>query len=144
MVAAGQGEERSGLAPALAVVAVGAGGAVGTALRYALSLALPQRAALPIGTLAANLIGAFALGALLEVLARTRLVGSRREAIRLALGSGVLGGFTTYSAFAVESALVLRGGSAVAGVGYAVLTVLLGIIASWFGILLAGRGWWRR
>ena len=82
---------------------VWAGGAIGTLIRYLVEEALPPSpAGWPWATFLINLTGSFALGFLLEFLARR---GSRRRpAARRppAVGTGVLGGYTTYSTFAVE------------------------------------------
>ena len=89
---------------------VAAGGAVGTALRELLMLAVPPVAEIPVATLGINVLGAFLLGALLETLARRGPdVGGRRK-LRLLLGTGALGGFTTYSSLATDtSLLIIRG-----------------------------------
>ncbi|WP_240613452.1 fluoride efflux transporter FluC [Brachybacterium endophyticum] len=57
--------------------------------------------------------------------------------MRLLLGIGFIGGYTTYSALATDTALLIGSGSAGTGVGYALGTVLLGGIATWTGILIA-------
>ena len=111
------------------------GGTAGTALREALSLVLPD-GRLPVATLGINLLGALLLGLLLEVLVRRGLdVGARRTA-RLLLGTGLLGGFTTYSALATETTLLVHDGAIGLAVGYALGTVLLGGVATWLGIVL--------
>ncbi|USZ69378.1 CrcB family protein [Halorussus salilacus] len=107
----------------LALVAVG--GFAGAALRYAVSVALPG--GFPWGTLAVNVAGSFALGVLFY---EARLVGRLGPRMRLLLGTGFLSSFTTYSAFAVETA-ALSPGLAVANVG---ANYALG-----FAAVLAGR-----
>ncbi len=126
----------------LAVVAVG--GAAGTAAREGLSLVVPPVGALPLATLLINLAGAFLLGVLLEALVRGGPdVGVRRIA-RLGLGTGFCGGFTTYSALAAATALLLVAGDAGLAVLYAAGTVLTGALATWAGILLGTTGARRR
>jgi CrcB protein len=79
---------------------IAAGGFVGAALRFAVAEALPAEA-LPWGTLAANVAGAFLLSILLY---ENRLVGSLSPETRLVVGTGFCSSFTTYSTFAVETA----------------------------------------
>ncbi len=118
------------------LLAVWLGGALGTGTRLLLTSATPA-AAVPAATFGANLVGAFALGLLLEGLTRP---GHRRRArlLRRLAGTGFLGGFTTYSALAVQ-AVGLRGVSSGLAIAYAVGTVLLGTAAAALGIRL-GRG----
>jgi CrcB protein len=79
---------------------IAVGGFVGAALRHAVSVTLPA-ATFPWGTLAANVLGSFALGVLLY---ENRLVGALSAETRLVVGTGFLSSFTTYSTFAVETA----------------------------------------
>lgn len=82
------------------VLAVGCGAAVGAWMRWGLGLLLnPLFGGLPLGTLAANLIGGFAMGA---VLAWVQAVPELTVATRLFLTTGLLGGLTTFSAFSGE------------------------------------------
>jgi fluoride exporter len=84
--------------PVLGVIAVGGG--IGSVLRYSLARALPTGAGdFPVATLVTNLLGSLLLGAL--VVAVTEVWRPHRL-LRPALGTGLLGGFTTFSAFAVE------------------------------------------
>jgi fluoride exporter len=117
------------------VLLIAGGGAIGSVLRYWLA-ALTQRHlgsltaswfghALPLGTLAVNLIGCLLIGALAALFVRHELP---HEQYRLALTVGVLGGFTTFSAFGLDTFVLLQRGhiwlalfnvvaSCVAGVG---------------------------
>lgn len=112
-----------------------AGGAVGTLLRALAEAALPAAGGLPVGTFAVNLLGAFLLGALVEGLARRGPDAGVRRLLRLGIGTGVLGGFTTYSTLAVETATL----PPLLGVGYLAATVVLGAAASRAGMLLGRR-----
>lgn len=118
------------------LVLVGAGGAVGTAAREGVTLLVPPLGQFPVATFAINLSGALLLGVLLEVLSRGGPDHGRRRAVRLLIGTGFLGGFTTYSALAVDTAALLGGDGTLAGVLYAAGTLLLGGAATWFGILI--------
>ncbi len=74
------------------------GGAAGTGLRYLLTTLIPPWAQVPVATLVINVVGAFVLGALLELLADRIIDAGWSPRIRLTIGTGGLGGFTTYSA----------------------------------------------
>lgn len=107
-----------------------AGGTLGTAAR--LTLVIPNDTIWStIGVAAVNLIGSFALGFLTGWASR-HPDGGRIRSTWLFLGTGMLGGFTTYSAFAVQAA----GGW---WLPMAVLTVVVGVAVAWGGIVL-GRG----
>lgn len=119
------------------VLLVFVGGAIGTAVRSALSAALPAVGGIPVVTFGINVVGAFLLGWLLEALAlRGPDEGGRRDA-RLFAGTGVLGGFTTYSAFAVDTDGLIASADVGAGILYAVATIVVGAAASVAGIALA-------
>ena len=117
------------------------GGAAGTAVRLAAEAQLPRPADLPLPTLLVNLAGALVLGALLEGLARRGADAGRRRGVRLLVGTGFCGGLTTYSTLAVEVDLLLAG-RPLAGVGYALVTVLLGLAAAAAGVAAAAS--WSR
>lgn len=122
---------------ASSIALVVAGGTVGTGAREALSLAFPPIDGIPYAILGINLVGAFLLGVLLESLARSGPDEGRRRSLRLLLGTGVLGGFTTYSALAADAASLLGDGATGAGILYALATVLVGAVATTAGIALA-------
>ena len=113
-----------------------AGGVLGVALRELLLLpfATGQAAAdslvLPAATMGVNVVGSFALGIVIGRL------GDRHPLARAFIGTGVLGGFTTYSAFAVQTALLL-GVAPWAGVVLAGVSVLLGLGAAALGLRVA-------
>lgn len=117
------------------VILVGLGGAVGTLVRYLWALAVPGAA----GTLVVNLSGALILGWLLTALHMRGSDEGRRASVRLFAGTGVLGGYTTYSTLAMGSADFLADGSVAVGVGYAIGSVVLGTACAAAGILLGRR-----
>ena len=121
------------------VASVAAGGALGSLARYGLNHALPSVGGWPVATLTENLLGAFLLGLLLEALGRAGAETPRRRWLRLTLGTGVLGGFTTYSALALETHGLLAEGRAGVALGYALLTVLGGTVTCLAGMALAAR-----
>lgn len=114
-----------------------AGGTVGVAAREALTLAFPPIHGIPFTIFAINMVGAFLLGVLLDALARRGPDRGKRRALRLLLGTGVIGGFTTYSALAADTASLLGSDAVAVGVGYSILTVLIGAACTWAGIGVA-------
>jgi len=114
-------------------IAIAIGGAVGSLLRYALfvaAVAVPGGSSIA-GTLAANLIGCFAIGWLMGVVFQHPEWMNESAAIGLRIG--VLGGLTTFSTFAAESTGLLSQGRIIAAVAYIASSVLLGIVAVFAG-----------
>jgi len=114
------------------LLAVAGGGAAGALARYGVALGLST----PSGTLAANALGSLLLGAFTADIAALAAVPERT---RLAVGAGFLSSFTTYSAFALETATA----APELAVGYALVTYLLGLGAVLVGRFLAVRAWGR-
>ncbi|AVY93633.1 MULTISPECIES: fluoride efflux transporter CrcB [Microvirgula] len=110
----------------LAFLYVGIGAAVGAWCRWVLSLLLnPLLASLPLGTLAANWIGALLMGVIMGLFSH---FGDWPDAMRLALTTGFLGGLTTFSTFSAEmSGFILAGqwASVMIGIGLHVFGSLL-------------------
>lgn len=114
------------------------GGTLGTATRVALTLAVAPTDGFPATIMGINVAGALLLGALLEALSRRGADEGARRRIRLLIGTGFLGGFTTYSALATDSVLLAAGSPALALLN-ALGTLVLGALATWLGIVLAAR-----
>ena len=116
------------------VLLVGAGGFVGAALRYVVGSGvynLSGQYSFPYGTLAVNIAGCFLIG-LLAGFAETRhLLG---EGTRAFIIIGLLGGFTTFSAFGYETVALVRDGLLAAAVANVGLQVVLGLFAVWIGL----------
>lgn len=123
----------------LLIAVVALGGTVGTAIRYAVTHLIPATHLIPWATACVNVIGAFLLGLLLERLARSGGETPRRTLARLGLGTGLLGGLTTYSALALEVQDLLARGEVSAGLGYGLGSVSAGLLAAVLGIVVAGR-----
>ncbi len=118
----------------LAVVA--AGGALGSAARYGLGELWPHHpGAVPWATFAVNVIGCFLLGLLMVFVVD---VWPPQRHVRPFLGVGVLGGFTTFSTYALDTRQLLVEGRAGAAVGYLIGTLVLALLAVVLGAL-AGR-----
>jgi CrcB protein len=110
--------------------------------RWAVGEAIPAPGGWPLATLMVNLAGALALGALLETLARRGADVGPRRLVRLTVGTGFLGAFTTYSALAVDGARLFSATRAGDGVWYLALTLLGGAAATLLGV--AGAAWLHR
>lgn len=115
-----------------------AGGALGAAMRFGVSRALPVGSGWPWGTFAVNVAGGFAMGVLAAWLLRG---DNAAEPLRLFLGVGVLGGFTTFSAFSLEMAQMVERGQGMLAGGYALVSVILALGAVFAGMMLARTIW---
>lgn len=117
-------------------LAIALGGALGTALRYGLNVATVAwlGPALPYGTFAANVVGSFLLGIVMEVAGGREILGTDA---RLVLGTGVLGGFTTYSSFNLEAIRLAEQGAWARAGGYVGATVVVCVIAGIAGVAAA-------
>jgi CrcB protein len=134
------------LAPKLGLVFLGAG--TGGVLRYGVSLGVSRLlgpsgpgstaplGGLPVGTIVVNVTGCFAIGVLGTLLAGP---GDQKETWRLALMVGVLGGYTTFSAFGRETLVLAQEGKWGAALGNVVLSNVLGIGAVVVGWWVASR-----
>ncbi|PUB28979.1 camphor resistance protein CrcB [Promicromonospora sp. AC04] len=98
----------------------------------------------PVGTLVVNISGALALGYLLEALGRRGRETVRRRKIRIGIGTGVLGGYTTYSTLALETERLFAAGLGWLALLYVVLTIAGGTAACLGGIAIAARADRRR
>lgn len=113
------------------------GGACGTGCRYGLSLLITGwlgAKAFPWATLVINVTGSFLIGLIVE-LHHAQVFSSATW--RLALVTGLLGGYTTFSAFSLENLQLLRNGAVGSALGYAVGSVVLGVSAAWLGMRVA-------
>lgn len=111
------------------ILCVALGGACGSALRYAISIFINERAGagFPWGTLAVNVTGCALLGLLCGIADRGGLQMSPQ--LRLLLTVGFCGGFTTFSTFANEGVMLLSAGRLAAAAGYAAVSLTLGFTA---------------
>jgi CrcB protein len=127
--------EREVPAP-MAYLLAALGSALGALARWALAEGFPSPAGWPWATLLVNLTGCLLLGALSAALAAR---SPEPSWVRPFLGVGVLGGYTTYSTFAVEVVDLVDDGAVVIAVGYVLLSVLGGVAAVALGALAARR-----
>jgi CrcB protein len=125
--------------PLSATLHVALGGAIGAVMRYQAGRSMTQWlgtqavGAFPWATLTVNLIGSLAMGLLAGWLAR---FGHGGEQLRLLLGVGVLGGFTTFSAFSLELMLLIERGQPGQAFVYAAVSVLAGLTALYMGLIV--------
>lgn len=132
-----KGEGPLHFTPALQLL-VFVGGCFGTLARYEISVWLStSQSAVPYGTLLVNFLGAFLLGVLLESLARRGEDSGGRRLVRLGVGTGFMGAFTTYSTLAVETSMMMQLGSTGMALWYALLSVGGGLLCCAAGIHLA-------
>jgi len=119
---------------------VAAGGALGAMARYGTGVVVGRlfgNLAWPWATLGVNVVGGLLMGALTGWLAFRG--GLQAESIRLFAAVGILGGFTTFSAFSLETALMIeRRQFALAG-GYVAASVVLSVLALFIGLMVARR-----
>ena len=119
------------------LLAIAVGGALGALARWSLAEALPHASdELPWATVLANLSGCFAIGVLLAVLSERR---PDDRLLRPLLGTGVLGGFTTFSTYALDTRDLLAAGRPALAVAYLFGSVLAGLLAVVGAIRLTER-----
>jgi CrcB protein len=113
---------------------VAAGGAVGAAARYWLSILVSRITGMssPIGTLIVNVLGCALMGVLFVLLVERHSA----MAWRALLMSGLLGGFTTFSAFSIETVSLMQEGAWTKAASYAAASVFICVLACWVGIVV--------
>lgn len=121
------------------VLLVAAGGAVGSVARYGLGVQTMRwwGAGWPYGTFGANVIGGLLMGLLVGWLALKG--GADQERLRLLLAVGVLGGFTTFSSFSLETALMIERRAFGQAAGYVLASVVLATGALFVGLMIARK-----
>lgn len=117
---------------------IAAGGALGSVLRYAVHGWVQRLAGhtFPIGTLVVNVVGCLLIGLVAGLASGTIAL---REPYRLGLVVGVLGGFTTFSTYGLETLSLAESGHLRFAVFNVLLSNVIGLLAVWFGTLLAGK-----
>jgi CrcB protein len=129
------------LSPYTASALVAAGGAIGAVARYHAGQFVANLAGqdntFPWGTLSINLVGSLLMGGLLGWLARGSMAGTSAETMRLFIGVGLLGGFTTFSAFSAELVTLMHRGQAAMAFGYGAASLIAGMAAMILGLVIA-------
>lgn len=124
-------------------ILVGVAGMIGALLRYALGLAVPAdvgSGAFPAGTFIANMIGSFVLGWFTTYISVMKRLHPH---LLTAIGTGLIGSFTTFSTFSVETVRLLRGGFTGMAVFYAAISLVGGLLFSAAGFY-TGRALYKR
>jgi fluoride exporter len=111
------------------------GGGIGAALRHGINIAAARAlgTGFPYGTLIINIVGSLAMGVMAEYFA---LKGGLPQHVRLFLTTGILGGFTTFSAFSLEAALLYERGQLAGAALYVIASVVLAIAALFAGLAI--------
>ena len=112
------------------IILVMSGGAIGAGLRYGAGLLVGGR--LPWATLSVNLAGGFLMGLLMALVMK----GSASESVRLFAGVGILGGFTTFSAFSFDVLQMMERGQGGIALGYAAASVIGSVLLLFAGLSL--------
>jgi CrcB protein len=118
------------------LLAILAGGGIGSVLRYIVTVGVTQRfgPGFPWGTFLINVTGSLVIGVVFE-LSQTRAIGMS-PALRLFLMTGILGGYTTFSTFSLDLLLLFSERAAAAAMLYAGASVVLGLAAAFAGVVL--------
>ena len=111
---------------------VGLGGALGSMLRYAAYLFIAVKE-FPLATFVVNIIGSFIIGLVLALSVKDETFLNNWK---LFLATGICGGFTTFSAFSADNIMLLQNGKYFMALTYIALSIVLGILATWFGFSL--------
>lgn len=119
------------------VLLVGAGGFFGSIARYLTVISVDRKvnSVFPFGTLTVNILGSLILGVVLALLSRK--TGNYSDQWRLFLGTGFCGGFTTFSAFAVENLNLLQEKFPSSAFLYIIASLAGGLLAVWSGFAIA-------
>lgn len=117
------------------LLVIAAGGALGSLARWAVTTALPHATdGVPWATWLENVTGAFVLGALMVFVLD---VWPPSRYVRPFFGVGVLGGYTTFSTYMLDTRTLLSAGQVTTAFGYLLGTLLSGLLAVWLGVLVA-------
>jgi fluoride exporter len=128
----------SGWNTAILYACVAAGGMLGSVARYLVSLVLPSFAGFPLATLFVNVTGSFIIGFYGTLSSPDgRWFASTRQ--RQFVMTGICGGFTTFSAFSLETFRLLHGGMTITALLNIAVSVVTWLVAVWLGHLLASR-----
>lgn len=117
-------------------ILVGIGGAFGAMARYGASIAVARQwpHAFPLGTMLINIFGSIAMGLFVGILARTAPAWANE--LRLFVAIGVLGGFTTFSSFSLDTIVLIERGEITQATLYVLLSVVVCLVGLYLGLLV--------
>lgn len=117
------------------VLFVGLGGAAGSILRYLTSIITIKyySASFPIATLIVNVVGCFLAGLIFGLVSQET---AEAQNLKFLLLTGFCGGFTTFSAFALENVKLMNSGNTTTAVVYTGISIATGLLAVWIGLLI--------
>ena len=115
---------------------VGAGGALGAMARYGVASLLGRLwpMSFPLATLLINITGSIAMGIFVGLMAK--LIPAAQEPLRLFVAIGILGGFTTFSSFSLDTITLIERGDVLPAIAYVALSVVVCLIGLYLGLLI--------
>ena len=119
---------------------VGLGGALGSMARYGVSILMGRTfsTAFPVSTLLVNVLGSLAMGMFVGLMAR--LLPDWQAEARLIVAVGLLGGFTTFSSFSLDTIILIERGALAQAIGYVALSVVVCLAGLYLGLLITRGG----
>ena len=111
------------------IFAVGVGSFIGGILRYLISITIQNKITFPYATFLVNILGCFLIGIVYAAYSKNMVT----EDWRMFIATGILGGFTTFSAFSYESFSMMRSGLFINALLYISLSIIIGLLATFTG-----------
>lgn len=120
-----------------AIILIGIGSCIGGIARYLMAEYLQEnvKTTFPIGTFCVNILGCFLIGIVVGLVDKSLI----SENTKVFLSMGILSGFTTFSAFSHQTVTLLKAGEFYHAFGYIACTIVLGLLATFFGIFLVQK-----
>lgn len=118
------------------ILFIALGGAMGSVLRFLTTVFVSRfwSAHFPLATFLTNVVGCFLIGFFVGLLEKNQIADS---AVKWFLITGFCGGYTTFSAFGIENYNLMQTQHSLLALGYIALSILLGILAVWFGLFIS-------